>query len=536
MSQTTAGRASQSSFGRVSAPTPQRSVIPISSTRKTTLDAGLLIPIYHQFCLPGDVWNLNIAMFARLLTLKFPLMDSLILDWFAFYTPERLVWKNFEKQQGYQENPGDTTDYVFPWLNGNDSSAFTQVQHDLGDYFGLPNGTIDSMTYKIRSGPFRAYRLQYDAWFRNENYQDSVYASGDSADPIGDGPDDYTVVSRVLRRNKRPDYFSGALPAPQKGPDIPLPWNNDGLAPVIGDGTETIFTNIATGLDYSLRQASATVPAHWSSTSATASNMMLSEIDSHVFADIGSITANMNELRESIVLQQIYELDMRGGTRYTEALKMRWDVDAEDYRLQRPEYIGGGSSNFSVSQVAQTSPTAGDNAQASLAAYSELRTVGHVNYRCVEHGHLMILVNVRAPLVYQQNLNRKWLASSRFDLPEPLTMNLGERAVMGYELFFPPSDPEAVWGYQPIWSEYRYDPSFVSGKFRSNVADSLDEWHLALAYSVPPVHDGEWMQDNPEIERVVAFTDQPQFKFDFLAKGVVARKMPVDSIPGLMRF
>lgn len=554
-----AGIANQSSFSRVNSPAPQRSVIPISSTRKTTMDSGYLVPIYHQFCLPGDVWNLNIAMFGRLLTLKFPLMDNLILEWFAFFEPERLLWNNFEKMQGYQANPGDSTDYVFPYLYGEDDN-YIVVEHDVGDYFGLPLGVnIDSDAWHLRSGPFRAYRDIWNNWFRDQNYQDSLNISGSPLpeDERGDGPDDYAIVSTLLRRNKRPDYFSSSLKEPQKGPAVPIPWSNDGLAPVIGDGFTVGWTtdvvNMGMGVsdpdvngqrtfrgDTDLLDVPVNTSVAFETINAPTSLRGVGLIEdpalSHIVADIGSISASINQLRESVVLQQIYELDARGGTRYTEALKNRWDVDAEDYRLQRPEFIASGSSQFSVSQVAQNSPTSGTNAMASLAAYSELRTTGHVSYTCIEHGHLLILVNVRAPLTYQQGLNRKWLAESRFDLPEPLTMNLGERAVMQSEIFFPPTTPETVWGYQEIWAEYRYDPSFVSGKFRSAATGSLDAWHLALDYEEPPVHNGDWTYDNPPVSRVVAFEDQPELKLDFLARGRVARKMPVVSIPGLLRF
>lgn len=552
-----AGQANQSSFASVSSPSPQRSTIPISSTRKHTIDAGNLIPAYMQFCLPGDVWNLKLSMFGRLLTLKFPLMDNLILDWEAFFVPDRLVWINFERMQGFQPNPGDSTDYVFPWLTGTSPSTTYQIGlHTVGDYLGLPVLTdIDSTVWHIRSGPFRAYRLIYNEWYRDQNYQNSI-AVGTGTDPLGDGPDSYATMGTLLRRNKKPDYFSSSLPDAQKGPQVPIPWQGD--APVVGNGMTLGFTDLTNdfGLGYGSPGASGaytiraitslsgspagTPTGNYPSIGTPTNTYGLGITDdpdySGLVAQIRSVSANINQLRDSIVLQQVYELDMRGGTRYTEALKNRWDVDAQDFRLQRPEYVGGGSSDFSVSQVAQTSPTAGDDAQASLAAYSEIRCLGSINYTCVEHGYLMVLVSVRAPLTYQQNLNRKWLASSRFDLPEPLTMNLGERPVMSSEIYFPPVTPEYVWGYQEIWAEYRYDPSFVTGQFRSIAPDSLDTWHLALDYDTMPYHTGSWVQDHPPVSRVVAYDDQPQIKLDLLAKGKVARKMPVVSIPGLMRL
>lgn len=536
MSQHSAGRASQASFSRVNSIPPQRSTIPISSTRKHLLNGGDLVPAYHQYCLPGDVWSLDIAMFARLLTLKFPLMDNLILDWFAFFDPDRIIWKNFEKQQGFQENVGDSTDYVFPWFTGPETVVWSIQTRDVGDYLGYPMGDIDSTVWKFRSTPMRAYRHIWNEWFRDQDYQDSLPLSGDELDPIGDGPDNYLITSQLLKRNKRPDYFRGARPQPQKGPDVPIPWDNEGLAPVVGNGSPMLFEHLDNGFNYSLTFPGSGTATSWNSITGDNSAAGLATLNSNVFADIGMISANINQLRESIVLQQIYELDARGGTRYTETLKNRWDVDAEDFRLQRPEYIAGGSSTFSVSQVAQTSPTAGDNPQASLAAYSEMRAVGHVSYRCVEHGHLFVLVNVRAPLTYQQNINRKHLVSSRFDSPEPLTMNLGERPVYNYEIFYPPANPETVWGYQPIWSEWMYDPSFVTGEFRSDHPNTLDPWHLALHYETEPFHNAGWVQDNPEIARVVFSSTQPQIKLDFLAKGVVARKMPANPNPGLMRF
>lgn len=537
--QHTAGSPNQSSFARVQSPAPQRSSIPLSTTRQHTMNAGFLVPVYHEYCLPGDSWNFDVSFFGRLMTLKFPLMDNLIFDWFAFFVPDRLVWKNFEKLQGFQENPGDSTDYVFPWLVGAESNVFeVQIGDNVADYFGLPLGVIDSDDYHIRSTPWRAYRKIWNDWFRDQNYQDSVVISGDPLDPIGDGPDVYDLVNELLRRNKRPDYFSSALPQPQKGPAVTIPLEGD--LPVWGDGgplrfyaqsqdpSNTFFLNNNSGA------------IGWTAAAVGSANALVVEDGesgpSGLIADASAIVLTVNAMRENIVLQQIYELDARGGTRYTEALVNRWNVEAQDSRLQRAEFIGSGSSTLSVSQVAQTTPTEGENALASLAAYSELRAIGHVSYTCPEHGHLMLIGNIRAPLKYQQQLNRKHLVRSRFDSPEPLTMNLGERAVMQYEMFYPPLTIDTVWGYQEIWAEWRYSPSFVTGLFRSAAAGSLDSWHLALDYETAPIHNAEWVYDDPPVDRVIEFTDQPQFKLDFLARGVVARQMPVVSVPGLTRI
>lgn len=539
----TAGSPNQSSFARIHTPAPQRSSLPLSTTRQHTMDAGFLVPAYHEYCLPGDSWNFNVAMFGRLMTLKFPLMDNLILDWFAFFVPDRVIWDNFEKLQGFQPNPGDSVDFVFPWLIGSESNSFTvQEGNNVADYLGLPLGAIDSQVYAIRSTPWRAYRKIWNDWFRDQNYQDSLAISGDINDPTGNGPDTFEVVNTLLRRNKRPDYFSTALPAPQKGPAVALPI--EGKLPVWGDGgplrfyRQTMSEEDTYFLQSSTTGSSTTV---WSSTLATpVTNMNIVQDGengpSGLLADASAIILTVNDMRESIVMQQIYELDGRGGTRYTEALVNRWNVSAQDSRLQRAEFISSGSSHLSVSQVAQTSPTTGDNAQASLAAYSELRATGRVSYTCPEHGHLLLLVNLRAPLKYQQQLNRKHLVRTRFDSPEPLTMNLGERAVMQYEMFYPPLGPDAVWGYQEIWAEWRYSPSFVTGKFRSAASQSLDAWHLALDYESAPVHNGDWVYDDPPVDRVIEFTDEPQFKLDLLVRGVVARQMPVVSTPGVTRI
>lgn len=538
----TAGSANQSSFARVHTPAPQRSSIPLSTTRQHTMDAGFLVPAYHEYCLPGDSWNFDVAMFGRLMTLKFPLMDNLILDWFAFFVPDRIIWDNFEKLQGFQANPGDSVDYVFPWLTTFAPNPIeVEVGNNVADYLGLPIGEIDHGVYKIRSTPWRAYRKIWNDWFRDQNYQDSIAISGNASAPTGDGPDEFAVVNTLLRRNKRPDYFSSALPAPQKGPAVAFPI--EGTLPVWGDGGPLRFYNqLESPADTYTLGASPTTPSPYWIPSAVGKDGSFNVVEngeegpSGLLADASAIILTVNDMRESIVMQQIYELDSRGGTRYTEALVNRWNVSAQDSRLQRAEFISSGSSYLTVSQVAQTSPTSGDNAQASLAAYSELRTTGHVSYTCPEHGHLFILVNMRAPLKYQQQLNRKHLVRTRFDSPEPLTMNLGERAVMQYEMFYPPLGPDAVWGYQEIWAEWRYSPSFVTGKFRSAASQSLDAWHLALDYESAPTHNGDWVYDDPPVDRVIEFTDEPQFKLDLLVRGVVARQMPVVSTPGLTRI
>lgn len=492
---------------------------------KTTFDAGYLVPIFCDEVLPGDTMNMKVSMFARMATPIYPIMDNLFLDTFWFFVPNRLIWDNFQKFMGERENPGDSTDFLCPQVNA--PSGGWQSQ-SLSDYFGLPTGVEN---IKADSFLHRAYNLIWNEWFRDENLQDSVYV------PKGDGPDSDSNFT-LLRRGKRHDYFTSALPWPQKGPGVELPIGT--TADVVSNGLPMSFINTgstATADQLSYYSGIAGNDGNIGFGKSGNGNWKALEYASGLQVDLSSATAvTINSLRQAFQMQKMLERDALSGTRYIEILKGHFGVTSPDARLQRPEYLGGSSSRILINPVAQTSSTDDTSPQGNLSAYGVVAdTVHGFTKSFVEHGVLIGLANVRADLTYQQGINRMFSRQTREDFYWPVFAHLGEQAILNKEIYAQGTDQDdEVFGYQERYAEYRYKPSLVTGKFRSQDPQSLDAWHLAQDFAELPRLNAEFIEDNPPIDRVVAVPSEPHVLFDAYFDYKCVRCMPVRSVPGLV--
>lgn len=534
-----------------------RSVFDRSHGWKSTFDSGYLVPFLVDEVLPGDSYKVKFNFLARLSTPVVPTMDNLFIDTFYFFVPYRLLWKHWEQFNGQQDYPGASTDYLVPQTSAPAEGGFPVGS--LEDYFGLPTGVNGIKANELAA---RAYALIWNEWFRDENLQNPInlssYAEISTAsglDDVGLGDAGFTGSHKLLRRGKRHDYFTSALPWPQKGPGVELPLN--GNAPVYSDGVVPMYTNGEgsyavmspqnnANLGYYAVPGASALPSIGSSipygTDDYKGVAMGIARSSGLVADLSSVTAaTINSLRQAFQLQKLYERDARGGTRYTEILRSHFGVVSPDSRLQRPEYLGGSESPVIINPVVQNSATGSTGAatpQGNLAAYglaSSTSAKHGFTKSFVEHGIILGLLNVRADLTYQQGIPRMFSRRTRFDFYWPVLAHLGEQAILNKEIYAQGNAADDdVFGYQERYAEYRYFPSMITGKLRSTDPQSLDVWHLSQKFDSLPTLSAQFIQDNPPVSRILAVQDEPQFIIDSYIEMKCARPMPVYGVPGLV--
>lgn len=530
---TNAGK-NQHSFYQVPQANIQRSTFDRSHGLKTTFDEGFLVPIYLDEVLPGDTHQLDLTAFCRMNTLIKPIMDNVYLDFFFFFVPTRLVWANWQKFCGEQANPGDSISFVVPTL----STPVTIAEKSLGDYFGLPLYVNNSNT-KINALPFRAYNLIFNQWFRDQNLIGSVGV------PTTDGPDSLAAYG-LLRRGKRHDYFTGCLPQPQRGATpVSIPLGT--TAPISRTGTGVPTFEFTTGAQQQTIRATGVgtgAPLQTQTAGSGSVQDMKWGTTTNLVADLSTATAaTINSLRQAFQIQRLLERDARGGTRYVEILRAHFGVVSPDARLQRPEYLGGGTLPVTLNPVAQTAGTGASGSSTPLAnlggfALAAGSGIGF-SKSFTEHGYVMGLVCARSDLTYQQGLSKLWSRSTRYDFYWPAFANLGEQAVLTQEIYSDGSANDATtFGYQERWAEYRYMPSRITGTFRSNAAVPLDVWHLAQKFTSAPTLSQAFIEEptgaTGPINRVLAVPSEHHFLYDSHIRLRSTRPMPTYSVPGMI--
>lgn len=550
-----------------------RSKFSRNMSHKTTFNIGDIIPFYIDEVLPGDTSQVRTSKVIRTQTLVAPIMDNIYLDTYYFFVPNRLVWEHWKQFMGENTESAwiPETEYSVPKIT---SPSGGWTEGTIADYMGVPT-KIDNLS--VNALPFRAYALIMNDWFRDENLTDPLNIPINDSNQTGSNGSNYIndVANGGLpfKASKFYDYYTGALPAPQKGPDVNI---NVGNVPVVGTGYNLglqagnnttgglVYGTFANNGNYGLsvnagylgRTTGGISPAPSGGLSAASSIGVLTEDQAVAAGDLAYTglqtadsfsVATINQLRQAFQIQKFYEKSARGGTRYIEILKSMFGVTSPDARLQRPEYLGGNRIPININQVIQTSETQGtplgDTAAYSLTSDSH----GDFIHSFVEHGWLIGLMVARYDHTYQQGLERMWSRTTKFDYYWPLFANLGEQAIKNREIYAQgssrlnpntntPYDDE-VFGYQEAWADYRYKPNRVSGEMRSNATTPLDMWHLADDYAALPSLSDSWIrEDKTNLDRALAVTSSvsQQLFGDIYIQNVTTRAMPIYSIPGLI--
>lgn len=567
---------------------------------KGTCNVGLLYPIFFDEALPGDTKQLNSTIFGRLNPTVTPALDNIFCDVHYFFVPNRLVWDNWQKFMGERKNPGDSIDYLVPTINSGESGF---SRGGLIDCFSvppaIPNLTCSSLVFYLR-----AYNLIWNEWYRSELLQNSVTVpTGDN----GDSEDIYTL----LPRGKRQDYFTSAFTAPQLGAGATIPLGQApitasasgnisithsghmsfGLVNVNNDvnptynaaypafvngryttGSTSSYQNGLVGLgryqdtaDFTAIPSTSnkgitSVPADISSANQTIYNHntdynflrynsglrgTASSLPVSGYATVNSIT--INSLRQAIAIQQFLERDLMRGTRYIELILSHFGVRCPDYRLQRPEYLGGATTRVNINPVTQTSSTDSTSPQGNLTGNGTLGSSGiGFTHSFTEHGVVIGLASFRVDLNYQQGVDRHFLRNTRYDYFFPTLAHLGMQGIYNKEIFAQGDSvteadnntiiDDELFGYNTRYEEYRYKNSYITGKFRSSDPQSLDIWHLAENFENLPVLNDEFITVSDTVNRIMAVQDEPEFLVDVWHEYTDVREVPMYGLPGLERI
>lgn len=533
-----------------------------SASLKTSFNAGDVVPFFLEEVLPGDTFSVDTSKVVRMQTLLTPMMDNVYLDTYYFFVPNRLVWDHWKEFCGENTESAwiPQTEYIMPQITSPAGQGWSVGT--IADYFGIPTGVAG---LSVSALPFRAYALIMNEWFRDQNLQDPLVVPTD--DSTVAGVNSGTFVTDVAKGGKPfiaakyHDYFTSALPAPQKGPDVTIPVAQAGSYPVIPkstlvpdsllDGTlykAKIFNaemnsgGTNTGLGFQVSSDSLTGDQVAGSFPAPGNRLGSTPVISNLWAvaDGNAAAATINQLRLAFQIQKFYERQARGGSRYTEVVRSFFGVTSPDARLQRPEYLGGNRVPININQIVQQSGTESSGTPQGTVVGQSLTTDKHSDFTksFTEHGLIIGVMVARYDHTYQQGLNRLWSRKDKFDFYWPVFANIGEQAIKNKEIFAQGTDKDnEVFGYQEAWAEYRYKPNMVTGEMRSGYAQSLDVWHLADDYSTLPSLSDSWIrEDKANIDRVLAVTSavSNQFFADIYVKNYCTRPMPMYSVPGLI--
>lgn len=529
----------ESHFGNIPTKDIRRSKFKRPFSHKTTLNTGSIVPIYRDEMLPGDTCSLKMASLIRMATPINPTMDNAWVDFYFFFCPRRLLWSHWKEFMG--ENTTDewtqTVEYTIPKTEAPEGGW---AKGSLASYLGARIG-VDGIW--IDSCYLRAIALIYNEWFRSENVTEPAAMSLGDATTSGSNGTDYVVDiekgGMPPKAAKYADYFTRALPEPQKGVPIYVPIGIPEELPIIGVDT-TPFTGhtvktelIGKELSFSRGNEQSLLYDKDDVSNATGNNKSIGLAAS--LENATNTGVSINTLRQAYAVQKMMEIDARSGSRYIEVIRGHFGITSPDARQQRPEYLGGKRVPINMTEIVQQSESGstplGDTAGKSLTIDSD----DMFTYSSTEHGIILGFAVVRTEHTYQQGIDKILTRQSKYDFYWPELSNIGEQPVYEREIYAQgTSDDETVFGYQEPWAEYRYANNRVSGELNSDYALSLDTWHYGDDYSTAPSLSDEWLKETEvNVARTLAVQTQDQFICDFYFDQTWVRPMPIYSVPGL---